>query len=653
MESYSPSHVTQDVLSEDEDSADLDANIIYGHPHSLHDDRDAVQYTKSETFLNDTSLLRSRFSDDDIDGVEMENDVAIHDLRNKINKSIKYYEQSSRKYSYKSVSHSSSSDRVTSHTSSHRSSHHTSHSTRRSRNKRKSKSCHHSKSRRKHRERSKPYKKLKKSYQKYHKHSHSQSCSQSPKKKKSKDRSSLDDRKSNSSERSQYYENDNLDIEIRIKNDHRKKHYRETEDKDGVLRPKVTSSNKTNLNALPEGQYQSMINFKQSLEEKFQFSVDSIVNGILSTKSSTEIKEMLDIDISKIMAPEKAKTSTPVKGKMNNSKFYEHCIHCGTLFNISSSSGLCQKCYKLQDEISDKLNIPINSVGEDVNNNAAVSRSSKLPVPLPPKFHSPELLPPGPMPPGPIPFFPPLPFLYATPPPPLPFHLPYVPPHIPDRELQKNQMQNLCDAGSLSHTYAHLSQRIKEKGHGVSSTDSYNSKGKPNNKGQSLSNQNSWHIMSDCGKNSAFDSQTSSSRTQTQNIKQPEPCLNSTQKHAHHSFNNVQINSSYGTDRSVLPSIHGHVLLPAVSVPSITEHSLTLPKNKDWVPPRIDRNDQTTAKSVVSRYDPQSFDYHEKLDSSINRLGSEIIVPIKISASQPKSLRNPSDIMKTLVTRLN
>ena len=362
MEVYSPSHVTRDSSSEE---SDTDARQGY-----LHDDRAEVEYEPPKV---KTSHLRSKFSSD-----EQDTDLAVVKERSDLRKKLE-----SRRNSI--------SDRGSA---------------------RRSRSRSHSRSR-------------------YRRHYRRQSSSRSRRSRGSRDRSRGRSR-SRSMERSRnrkssYYKEDKLDIEIRIKNESRansrkevgssSRSHRSKEAEDSNRSQDGSSSTMSKMyTKYTEEHYKKLAAFKKSLEEKFNVSVDSIVNGILDTKSATEIKDLLKVDIDKV--PSKAKAPVNATAK------YEQCMHCGKLFHVNSPPDLCVKCHKPRDEMSLEATMMVDNPPYD---------PFRQPVAPPPTSFPPgpwSMIPPGNMPmipPGHMPMIPPPPQMVPMMP---QWNMPQFPPNI-------------------------------------------------------------------------------------------------------------------------------------------------------------------------------------------------------------------------------
>ena len=135
-----------------------------------------------------------------------------------------------------------------------------------------------------------------------------------------------------------------------------------------------------------EEHYKKLAEFKKSLEEKFNVSVDSIVTGILDTKSATEIKDLLKVDIDKVSCKTEVPVSTTAK--------YEQCMHCGKLFFVNSPPGLCVQCLKPRDEKS------LEATTQPETFPLEPPRQPIAPPSVPLSFPSAQwpIMPPGPMP---------------------------------------------------------------------------------------------------------------------------------------------------------------------------------------------------------------------------------------------------------------
>lgn len=371
MEMYSPSHATSDQSDEDLDSSSFKVR-------SLHDDRDEIDYYPDEgNERGSQSLLRSQFSDADdidIDGEAMDEGTAQShknkvDLREKISSKKK----GSRKYSEKRSRSRSRGRR-------HRS---------RSRSHSKKRSSQKSKSSRSHKRRS---------------YSRDRSRSRS-----------RDHRSSRTEHRkTSHYKDENLDIQIRIKNEKRSGSKVETSKSRSDSKSKKDGAEMSTASATDDYNVK-LVAFKKSLEKKFGVSVNSIVQDILSTKSANEIKDMLKVDIEQAVNPQgqshvdviasTASTSANYDDDLDGDEFVitqedrvseisvskdqkEQCMHCGTLFYVSSPPGNCRKCKKPRDEAS-LIHLNSNSsYGNVPYNHPTASFLPPVPqVPMPPTMY--------------------------------------------------------------------------------------------------------------------------------------------------------------------------------------------------------------------------------------------------------------------------
>ena len=185
------------------------------------------------------------------------------------------------------------------------------------------------------------------------------------------------------------------DIEIRIKND--------SNSKTTVASPLSRIYDKYQTD-----HQKKLEDFKKMLENSLGVSVDSVVKNILTTKSSNEIKNMLNVDINKV----KKNSAEPISvarpyGKILKSVSYEQCMHCGHSFNPSSPPRPCQKCNRPRDTASFDVDgdpLPLETsispeVLEKLSEVLLQVKSMSAPNDLPSSLPM--------MPPGPIPHFPP------------------------------------------------------------------------------------------------------------------------------------------------------------------------------------------------------------------------------------------------------
>ena len=630
MEIYSPSQVTDDIYLEDAD-VNSEVKLFYAD----HDDRNVVEYIKPEFILKDNSLFRSRFSDEDIDGAEMENSFVTkssQNLRIKVNAARKTQNQTYQKLPFSRKSSCEKSNSCYKPNSKYRStSHKESKSPKRSKCERQSKSGRHDNCEYRYRSRSRD-RHDKAHDHKYHKSSSSKSYFS---------RDCYDYQKKQirkySEKKSRYLKKDNLDIEIRIKNDSRTKRCNKSVDKDrDSSSHKLTSSLVTNSNRYTE-QCDTLVDFKQCLEDKFKFSIDNIVKAILTTKSSSEIKEMLNVDISVVNASKEMKLSVPIKGKVLNPSLNGQCIHCLSLFKVSTPPGLCLKCHKPRDELSANLCLPVKSPKNSGNIGNHIARpsmvpGSQLPIFLPPvtvplmpqltspvQFNYPRPFFPMKMPNGPMPQFPPVPGSSSVAAPES---------HCYPTSYSPNRAMDYTTCTPFSHLkYAPASNHVLP----VDKT--------------------------------VFQLDTISSELNSTSTQETVPALSCPpgQPYLVNDSNISLSNYMYHHNQNVLPYIRGHTLLPATSVPSISEHSLILQNchllstdnyNQDNVLSTESSTKSNAAAAQISaavpiilRTDSESFGYQEDLDAK--HLNSGVT-----STLFSQKLRDPSDIIKTLVPRL-